>query len=1113
MSFTRYVTTLGWLLAMLCALGGAAFAAQQTITLREQVRQRYGPELLSYPFSAPRGACAAESVRVQGPRGAVPAQLTGVTYWPRTTSVRSARLCFLADGLEPLATDLYTVSYGPRRATLPAPPADLAVRQDGESIEITTAHVGVRLLNGGTRYPAPAAAVAVPGVLRGMRLAQGPWQGGSAFTGEGRVTAWSSRLVEGGPLVAKVECRYDFADGAVMTVTAQVTAGDSAVHWETHVSAANPAVTLEMRLPAVPGVKEAELPKGYGQWARDRTLPVTASADPLCYLSPDTSIVNINPDSPPTIRLIGAEGAELQLRSRDPGAWVEPGKPFTYAGHAAFSLDMVGELFKGWRDKRLPVRYAEDGTVTLGANLAAGWRKWSVSAGAPRVGIQLDWVKDLVLDWPQTTQHPHLFMSRAEIEAALRAKGAAEPVHWSQVTNPAMLKDMASWLERLGEYDVMRKVTDLEVAYDVLIDSDRVTPEERRVYRAQMAYLGYVLADPRCWSMERGYVSGNPNMSASYTLSLGLLACLLPDHPMARAWADYATGWMDHWLAAEVGENGEWRSEGVSYGGQVSYPPMLAYAIAARRAGFHDFAGDARLQKLALYFAKQYTPPDPRHAGKRLSPPVGRAHGWQTSGYHGAAATLFRESNPAASRALAWLWARGGYPTSMGDGRLGALNTLFLDTALPAEAPAWGSELFPRLGAVLRHGFNTPSEHYLNLLSHVESRHNLDVWTPGVGGINTWFAHGAPVSVSFDFAGGYHERHELLRDGVLLARWYDGAEQGKMPFGYYTTTHPEAFAALPAADYVRATYDITIPDDRPWFPEKMPATPKVTPATAPKLRWTRQTLFVKDADPAGPTWLLLRDTAAGGQPTLWQFWSLSEKIGAARQAGEPAFLAEKPGKTILPGRELPRSDQYTALGQLGVDLEFFVAAPADTPRATMRYGGKTLHIEEYQDLLQLRRAGDGAYYVAIFPRAAGTAAPAFASLDDGKIIKVSGEGWTDYALLAHEPVTAGGDDVAFAGTAGAVAARAAGVTLTLAASGEVRRGAYALSAPSAASLQITPRSAALLLPDGGAGGEFTVQLPDGWTLQAPPAGVTLTAEGPRSRIRVPAGIRRVVLGP
>jgi len=115
--------------------------------------------------------------------------------------------------------------------------------------------------------------------------------------------------------------------------------------------------------------------------------------------------------------------------------------------------------------------------------------------------------------------------------------------------------------------------------------------------------------------------------------------------------------------------------------------------------------------------------------------------------------------------------------------------------------------------------------------------------------------------------------------------------------------------------------------------------------------------------------------------------------------------------------------------------------------------------------------------------------------------------------LYYRGVTAGGDDVAFAGTAGAVAARAAGVTLTLAASGEVRRGAYALSAPSAASLQITPRSAALLLPDGGAGGEFTVQLPDGWTLQAPPAGVTLTAEGPRSRIRVPAGIRRVVLGP
>jgi hypothetical protein len=611
--------------------------------------------------------------------------------------------------------------------------------------------------------------------------------------------------------------------------------------------------------------------------------------------------------------------------------------------------------------------------------------------------------------------------------------------------------------------------------------------------------------------MERGYLSGNPNMSISYTLSLGIFACLLPDHPMAGQWADYCDRWMDKWLSDEVGAQGEWLSEGVSYGGQVSLPPLLAYATAAKRAGYRDFTNDPRLKKLVLYFAKQYVPPDPRRNNMRVSPPVGRAHAWQTSGYLGLAAKMTAKTDPAFSRALQWMWAQGNYPMQVGDTRLGGFESFYLDKTLPAEAPAWGTAFFPALGAVLRDGFNTPHEHYLNLLSHVDSRRNLDIWVADVGIVAAWFAYGKPVSAGFNFGGSYHERHELLRNGVMLARNYDGAGNGKAPFGYYTETIPGALTALPGADYVCATYRITKPDNRDWFPEKLPAWPAVTPATEARLTWTRQALFVRDADPAGPHWLLLRDTAAGGQPTEWQFWTLSEKLGTREQARDAGFLAEKPGKAILPVRALPPGDRYTAAGQYDVDIEYFIAGPAHTPRHTLRYGGASFLLAEYQDLLHLQLPGDGAYYVAVFPRPRAEQVPAFAALADGKIIKVAGAFGTDYAFLATDATTATAEDVRVAGTAAGVQVRPAGTTLSLAAAGEVQWKAFGLQAPHAAAMHVAPDALTLSLPVDHPGGTLTVIAPAGWGLKKPAAGVKLAAGVGGCALTVPKGVTSVTM--
>jgi len=85
-------------------------AEETQIALRDYLGQQWTNELLTYPFSAPPGACSAASVTLTGPRGPVPAQLSDFDYWPGTQSVKSANMSFLTS-LAPLASDTYTVRY------------------------------------------------------------------------------------------------------------------------------------------------------------------------------------------------------------------------------------------------------------------------------------------------------------------------------------------------------------------------------------------------------------------------------------------------------------------------------------------------------------------------------------------------------------------------------------------------------------------------------------------------------------------------------------------------------------------------------------------------------------------------------------------------------------------------------------------------------------------------------------------------------------------------------------------------------------------------------------------------------------------------------------------
>jgi hypothetical protein len=61
-----------WLILGL-SLGEMSMAKEQQIVLREHLNKQWTNELLTYPFSAEKGACHERSITLMGPQGPMPA--------------------------------------------------------------------------------------------------------------------------------------------------------------------------------------------------------------------------------------------------------------------------------------------------------------------------------------------------------------------------------------------------------------------------------------------------------------------------------------------------------------------------------------------------------------------------------------------------------------------------------------------------------------------------------------------------------------------------------------------------------------------------------------------------------------------------------------------------------------------------------------------------------------------------------------------------------------------------------------------------------------------------------------------------------------------------------
>ena len=1122
-------------------------AAEYQIVLPEQLNHRWTHELVTYPFTAEQGACVAESLRLSGPNGPLPAQLSEMANWPGTHFVKSATLAFVVDELAPLSTHTYTVSYAAQAAPPANLAADLSVKTTAEQAEATTSRFGARLLLGEKTYNPPAKADTVPGPVLGMRLAEGVWFGGSRLYGETPVSGYSARLTDAGPAFARVECRYRYADGNSLTVIVQLNAQGDRLYYTTHVEQERVGDGWDILLTGLPPLAFQFMPQVAthipgahdlkGGW-REREIadfppglicnlcPWAAWTNEWCQATLHLALLDTRPAAPAAdpeakhapLAVDCPDARELEIHRLDAGAWVTPPAP------DASYRDVVGDV---------PLSKAADGTLYLRVNNKSGARLWTLGEHAswkeklptlfrPSNVMQdglddLNIVKDMVLDWPDAgPKHPHLFLSADEVKAA----GARNPAALKNLTDVVQLRaDLAAY----GYFDTMRKAADVICRYDAIIDSELITPAERKLFRAQMAYLTYRLASPANWSTERGYNSGNPNMTVAHTLNQGFAAATLSDHPQAKTWSEKPIAFMDTCLN-RIDPAGHW-PESSGYA-RVSESKFIFYAIAAHRAGLRAFLTDPRFKRMVLYYERTLTPPDPLCAlantaqHPRVTPPYGRGGNANSAGMGGMVAKATAALDPAFARVLQWSYAGTCFSTMLGEPMAG-YDQLMTDSTLPAEKPDWRSELLPSVGMLFRSGVGEPEENYLLFVTKNPTNPDGEIWPSEVGALKIWFAHGQPVTRSFP-AYPYENYHGLLCNRVMLAtNWQPG---DTAPAGYANTETMNGFATLPRLDYFNEQYQwrqpwtffTSPPKSVPAFPT-MPKVGALPPAGQPSVTWQRQALYVRDETAAGANYLVLRDTVTGNQPTQWQFWTLSRGLAAPGATPPPAVDETEQALPSLKPTRL-EGNRFIAAGQFGLDLDYYLASPTETPRYTLRYSAKSEQsgvvraFQCEQDLLHLQLPGDGCYFVALVPRDHAAPAPAFTTLGDGSVIKVTGAFGTDYNFLCTNLRHVTAEDATFSGTAATVQDRPTGLVLALGAAGSIHYRTYGLTAQQPADLHVTPDALILHLPADHPATELILQAPAGWKLPATQQEVKLEQPAKTEyRLTVPAGVNMVTL--
>jgi len=1005
--------SLVWMLCACAVALPACAAAPKTVTIQDYIGVDWQRELVHYAFQFAPGEMTAPAARVTVVGGqAIPSQVSDVERHA-DGSVRSLTVWFYAD--------------------VPA-----AVTK--QFIELSTAaprKIGIRLPSGGAQYDWPVPAQDVPGPIQTLLLPSGRTAGKGRFDVPFRVKSWQAEVTEDGPLFAEARVKYVF-DTGYWTLSARVMDGC-------------PMVLVEEEFDTgYSGQEWQEADRFYtlvlnGEGFRPTQAFYCGRTDKEHYHNLVKKHVQKALDHAATGHAKTSDGVEVSgytlslKQERDDyymTAWptwsprcgvgirfVEPGKDAV--GFATvktvrwrnplslrFRVGAKGELQaclpiqmyeQGWPSEGFG-RYSPNATgKTLYVPENTGRRHYGIMLSPAEDELQnhidslihlavklgsnpLDEVKDWVLDWP---------------DPIADAQWAAE----SSEAGKTALELMRGWREikrALGHYGMYsmwnhRSLTHIRYPrIQPVIDSPKdLTAEDRRELRRLCAYQAYALNSLEHFPWGVGSHLGNPNMTIMAMDARIKSSQLVGDHPMFQQWGRWTLDCTRDYIHRFTRESGApYENPHYTLGVTVQGIAEVNKVLMETKIG--DAFDSERFHRCMRFVFDWLSPPDPRFNGYRVVLPLGNCS---------------YQSVPPAMAEMIVRYYKDRDPELAGQFQWCANQTLPDGKKLKVVkdiVPKLGSVYYEDYGVSFRHGFGTPHETLFHIMAGNCNGH-YELETDQM--CYTLYAKGQPINLHF--GNGYFPifNRPWLRNRVSIDHRREVSERND--------AKTLAVAFTPEAEYMRAAKDIDRLDAGTTEYPPDYGSGKSDPIflqpheDIPLTTYYRQVLFLKDQDPKGPNYFILRDEFGGTptKPTDLSLW----------------FLAN--------GMER-KGDVFHYDGQCLVDMDVFVSEPADLEPETGKFGHRQQPYIRYtgfdpnyhpggkrweeQLFLRIKQPPGKGYLVVLYPRLKeGDPEAKFTRLDESAV-KIETPLATDYAFLRPFAFRFKDDRVSFRGMGGAV---------------------------------------------------------------------------------------------
>ncbi len=1039
----RYRLSMSGLLRSLLVVGTFVFAshsgaAPSELVLKEYLGSEWKDELIGERLIFEKGKfTGAALVGVKGPDGReVPSQVSEVSRH-EDGSIASCKVWFLAE-LPPNAEARYSFHPGKGKAGN----SDALVRRSEKGyIDLLAdgkANTGLRCLLGEKSYEFPILSDSSLSPIQKILLPSGKKVGEPVLNVPFRVKSWESKLIESGPLFAELRIRYVF-DVGYWNFDVKVRKGSPLVEIQEEFNTGNDGQTFKN---ADRYFEIALAGDGFEAEESWYTGPATNFAYSDLLFQQPPSVLTATGGLPSRANWINVNVSGFSVKKADKGihygltGWgastprigchyrvVQPdGDAIGFANlremewkdplAIRFRVDDQGRVVV-----RLPLQKFKQGAevdafnggspnytgITLFVAPNTSRRNYAIMPSkaedersarlislvqaAAHVAVDtLDEVRGWVLKWPDAAANESWAKEpTAKGTAALEVARSRTRLH--RIAGNA---DSFSMGRHWGySRDIFPKFS------EVINDRTQLTAEQRDELRRLFAFEAYRMNSGGSFPRGSGAHLNNPNMTLMAVEARALSASLIPDHPHFKQWGMAQVDLIQRFFEQFTMPSGA-PFENPHYTLGVSLRAAFEVNNLLMKSGLGDALDDELIKKSMRFIMNWLTPPEPRFLGHRL--PIAIGNGSYQSVPPDLAALMveyYKTRDPELASQLQW-FSNVTLPENE------AVKIMDKDL-VPSLKSGWWKDY----GVIFRHGFGTEHETMFHFQAGKCVGH-YEIETDQMS--YSLFAKGSPIHLHF--GNGYFPmlNRPWLRNRISFDMKMEMFERNDLGVNLATFQ--------PEAEYLRAFREtdqlLTLKTEQPVLEErKQQWTAEETrnfhesisaePEQIPPITWNRQVAFMKDANPAGPNYFVLRDSFDGTavKPTDLNLWFLAN--GMSQQGNVFHFD-----------------------GQVKADMDVFVHTPeapnfstGEYRHAQLAYGRKVgfdpaFHpggkLGEMQKLLRIRQEPGKSYFVVLYPRLKQNDPPAeYARLGED-LVQIKTALGVDVVLMASAPRAASGGD-------------------------------------------------------------------------------------------------------